>query len=1305
MICCTIRLSWGPILSAAIAAVWACPCASSAAITLTGINEFSTDNSGNWTGQIWDTRGNINTAYGLWMINGDFGGPFVNGPDMAHAPINVALPNGTYTFSFHGDPGSLSRWGMNLFFNGNNVVPGISVFAQERTNGVVPPFSPNASSNTPSLAGTTSISPTAAANSRSFASNGQAVTITGYQWDAPSINNTDRVSPTSNTMGNGSPDYTGQITLSVYSISSNTWAGFAANDNWSSAGNWTADGHDGVAPAQDGTAHVIFTGSTRPTPNVDLPWNVASIAFDNVSGAFAIGGQPIVVQSGGITNNAVSYGQIINNNINAFQAQTWTAAGAMFFNGSVALGATLTIDGSASTAISGQVSGSGGLIKNGAGTLTLSGGSANIFTGPIVVNAGLVLLDKPDVANATLSGVNSFPGNSLTIGNGSGSAIVRLLAQDQIEDHIATTINAGGVLDINGYSEYMAPIALRGGTIQTGTGFIYLAGLLFNGQTEDILTLVSSTTASIIGRVNLNGAGILNVAVGTTASRIDLDIPAVCYNGRIVKNGAGTLRLSGANTFSGGLTANSGTVVIGSGSNLAPGGYGPVGTGTLTIKNATILSDGVQSRVLENDINLVAGSPGPAFGSLGSLGTAGELLLNSALSGAGGFTVVGGAVDLGGSAANSYSGPTIVNQGFLGLGKYSAHIAVTGSSLVIGIDRFQTADVQEFFYDQLASGMPVTINELSSLTLNNTSGSIGSVTFRGGEIETFSPDSISTGPVTVKADAYSASILGRVNQNSTFTWNVEQGQAPGNPDFDVRAGVFGPGGVIKSGPGMARVSGANTYTGGTVVQGGVFQLGANGAASTGPLSVVGGTFDLNGFNQTVPSLTFGDGSATTAGTVSGAGTLTLNGDLIFNGSPQNKTPPATVASNVSLPSGNHSITTPIYVYSSGYYDVLMSGIIGGNGGLTVAGQQLRVALTRQNNYAGPTTISPLATIFLAATNALPAQTAVTVNGTLALNPSITQTGVTPGNYNQSIGSLAGAGVVELGSATLTVGSDNTNTVFSGTIDSAGGALVKTGTGMLSLTGPSNNIGGTRVAAGALVFNITSVTPTIASGATVTVNAGAVLELAGPISALGSAGGNRARIVNDSFGAAGAAAGLVVSGQQQVVGGIDGSGATQVYAGSHLTADHIIQSALIIGGTSGSGSLVTIAASDASGNPLISPSENVAGLGLTDALQSGESFGAAALDASRRLAWAQSLSDDRSTLNESYSTGGNSSTVAAAVPEPAPLLLAALGLLLAAVTARPLATRSKNAGQCARFSFERRRPDLPKHAASRGNQRL
>ncbi|HEV2968811.1 MAG TPA: IPT/TIG domain-containing protein [Pirellulales bacterium] len=52
-------------------------------------------------------------------------------------------------------------------------------------------------------------------------------------------------------------------------------------------------------------------------------------------------------------------------------------------------------------------------------------------------------------------------------------------------------------------------------------------------------------------------------------------------------------------------------------------------------------------------------------------------------------------------------------------------------------------------------------------------------------------------------------------------------------------------------------------------------------------------------------------------------------------------------------------------------------------------------------------------------------------------------------------------------------------------------------------------------------------------------------------------------------------------------GIEGPGNLTVDAGSSLTANHIVQGALVIGGTADAPAMLTIAASDSSGNPLIS----------------------------------------------------------------------------------------------------------------------
>ena len=108
-------------------------------------------------------------------------------------------------------------------------------------------------------------------------------------------------------------------------------------------------------------------------------------------------------------------------------------------------------------------------------------------------------------------------------------------------------------------------------------------------------------------------------------------------------------------------------------------------------------------------------------------------------------------------------------------------------------------------------------------------------------------------------------------------------------------------------------------------------------------------------------------------------------------------------------------------------------------------------------------------------------------------------------------------------------------------------------GGLSLgTGSSLTING-----GRLRLNINSGSASVGSGVTANISGSSVLELAGSVSALGTtAPANRVTITNSSN----AAAGLLISAGNQQVGGISGTGNTQVNAGVRLTTDHIIQSA-------------------------------------------------------------------------------------------------------------------------------------------------
>jgi outer membrane autotransporter protein len=166
----------------------------------------------------------------------------------------------------------------------------------------------------------------------------------------------------------------------------------------------------------------------------------------------------------------------------------------------------------------------------------------------------------------------------------------------------------------------------------------------------------------------------------------------------------------------------------------------------------------------------------------------------------------------------------------------------------------------------------------------------------------------------------------------------------------------------------------------------------------------------------------------------------------------------------------------------------LSGTISGPGSLTKIGAGI-LTLSGSSTYTGATNVN-VGTLQAGAANAFSPFSAFTVatGATLGLN-----------GFNQSIGSLAGAGSVTLGAATLTTGNDNTSTTFSGTMSGTGG-LTKIGSGTLTLSGSSSYSGATAVNAGTLTVN-----GSIANSV-VTVNSGAMLNGTGTVGGLTIASG-------------------------------------------------------------------------------------------------------------------------------------------------------------------------------------------------------
>jgi autotransporter-associated beta strand protein len=332
---------------------------------------------------------------------------------------------------------------------------------------------------------------------------------------------------------------------------------------------------------------------------------------------------------------------------------------------------------------------------------------------------------------------------------------------------------------------------------------------------------------------------------------------------------------------------------------------------------------------------------------------------------------------------------------------------------------------------------------------------------------------------------------------------VNDGQIAANftDTLTLAAAISGAGTLSKAGSGTLILTGSNTYSGGTTITGGTLQLGNGGASGSIAGDVVdNGTFAINrsdtfafggvisgsgAFAQIGPGTTiltatntYSGGTAINSGVLAVAADANLgaaSGGLAFGGGTLQFLSGFTTNRAVTLNAGGGAFDT-------NGNNATLAGTISGAGGLTKIGAGT-LTLSGASSYSGATAVNA-GTLQAGAANAFAPGSAFTVASGAALDLN---------NFNQTIGSLAGAGNVTLGSATLTAGTDNSSTTFSGTISGTGG-LVKQGIGALTLTGVSGYTGATNINTGTLVVNG-------ALASSVFVNSGGTLRGTGSIGGL------------------------------------------------------------------------------------------------------------------------------------------------------------------------------------------------------------
>ena len=834
---------------------------------------------------------------------------------------------------------------------------------------------------------------------------------------------------------------------------------------------------------KNGAGALNLSGASTYTGNTTLTSGTLQLGASGVGTAAAITSSPVgkgtlALNGGTIASDSATARTVLNPVTFGADMPLGDAinSGKLTFSGTADLGGTTrTLTAASTVEFAGPVT-NGGIIKSGTGTAILSG--TNTFTGAVTVNTGILQAAKDAALSSASAVALNNAGSTLAVNFGGASDYT----QTQLGTLLGkTTFGAGTALGIdttNGSGAYSNAFSMGAGLTKLGANTLTLTGSnTYTGVTTIISGTLQIGDGTTEGSINASSGVVNNGNLTLTMTTSRSFVPSISGTGSITVtrvNGAPSVTLSASNSYTGPTNVAGGELVITNSNALAGTSAVNVTSGDLLLKNGvtitgktiTIAGDGLhgegfQMGALRNgDSNTSTWAGNVILSANARIGgyQGGSIIVSGTISAPSNYQLIlreGGCnVTLSGTS-NTYPGPTAINaavgdvasfysiknvgQGASSLGA-PANIADGTIQMFGGVLRYLgTGDTTDRVIDLANTTVGVALDQSGTGLLKFTS-------------------LLGTGTNSFKASVAASKTL-TLQGSTAGTGEI----AATIPDNNTASGFKTS--LTKAGTGTWTLSGSNSYTGITTINGGALVISNTSALpgwNTNGSYIVnnGGALAVtNSIDDTTVSTMLGTTNFATGGAI---GYDTTAGDRTLAGALANTVQGALgltkVGANTLILTASNSYTGTTTVTNGALQigDGFTDGVIVSSTAIA-ANAALTWNLLGDQAYAG--TISGSGTLTKNGASTLTLTGINTFTGTTAINSGTLQIG-----NGTTDGSLASSNSI-VNNAALIIAQNGSRT-YTGVI-SGTGTLTKSGTGTLILSASNTYTGGTLVNSGSL----------------------------------------------------------------------------------------------------------------------------------------------------------------------------------------------------------------------------------------------